>query len=104
MLPLIEKTIDKENPRIWYYALMDFGVFLKKNYPNPSRASAHHQKQSTFEGSQRQLRANILRFCLDYKGNSLKSDVLFLFRDERTAKVLQALSDEGFLHSSLLLS
>lgn len=29
IMPLIEKTLDTENPRDWYYALMDYGVHLK---------------------------------------------------------------------------
>lgn len=34
ILPLVEKTLDKSNPREWYYALMDYGVMLKKLIPN----------------------------------------------------------------------
>ncbi len=49
-----------ENPRDWYYALMDYGVFLKKTYKNPSRKSQHHVKQSAFKGSRRELRAALL--------------------------------------------
>jgi A/G-specific adenine glycosylase len=61
LLPLIEATLDCTNPREWYYALMDYGVFLKKNLPNPSRKSKHHTKQSTFKGSDRQIRGEIIR-------------------------------------------
>ncbi|MFX1337395.1 MAG: hypothetical protein ACFFDK_02155 [Promethearchaeota archaeon] len=34
ILPIVKKTIDNENPREWYYALMDYGVMLKKNILN----------------------------------------------------------------------
>lgn len=61
LLPLIEATVFKDNPREWYYALMDYGVALKKEYKNPSRASQHHIKQSKFVGSKRQIRGEILR-------------------------------------------
>ena len=64
LLPLIEKTLDKSNPREWYYALMDYGSYIKKHFPNPSRASVHHVKQSTFTGSVREVRGAILRMCL----------------------------------------
>jgi A/G-specific adenine glycosylase len=64
ILPLIEQSLDKDNPREWYYALMDHGAHLKKTLPNPSRTSAHHVKQSTFKGSNRELRSNILRMIL----------------------------------------
>jgi A/G-specific adenine glycosylase len=61
LLPLIERTLDRNNPRQWYYALMDYGVALKKNFPNPSRKSAHHVRQSKFSGSLRQARGMIVR-------------------------------------------
>ncbi len=61
LMPLIEQTLDKINPREWYYALMDYGVHLKKMLPNPSRNSAHHAVQSKFQGSDRQIRGRIIK-------------------------------------------
>ncbi len=61
LLPLIEQTLDHENPRQWYYALMDYGSMLGKAMPNPNRRSRHYTKQSTFEGSNRQIRGKILK-------------------------------------------
>ena len=61
LLPLIEKTLYRENPRLWYYALMDYGAALKKKVENPSRKSRHYTKQSRFEGSLRQARGAIVR-------------------------------------------
>lgn len=65
LLPLIEQTLDHENPREWYYALMDYGVWLKKTLPNPSRKSKHHVKQSKFEGSDRQIRGMIIKLLTE---------------------------------------
>jgi A/G-specific adenine glycosylase len=64
ILPLVEKTIDNANPRIWYYALMDLGAMLKRQYGNPNWRSAHHAPQSRFEGSDRQVRGRILRMLV----------------------------------------
>jgi A/G-specific adenine glycosylase len=61
LMPLIACTVDAKNPREWYYALMDYGVHLKKTYKNPSKKSKHHQVQSTFKGSDRQIRGAVLR-------------------------------------------
>lgn len=61
LLVLIEKTLYRENPRLWYYALMDYGAALKKKVENPSRKSRHYTKQSRFEGSLRQARGAIIR-------------------------------------------
>jgi A/G-specific adenine glycosylase len=64
LMPLIEKTMDRKNPREWFYALLDYGVHLKATRVNPSRRSAHYVKQSKFEGSNRQKRAAALREAL----------------------------------------
>ncbi|MGP1523023.1 MAG: A/G-specific adenine glycosylase [Treponema sp.] len=61
LLYFIEKTLYRENPRLWYYALMDYGAALKKKVENPSRKSRHYTKQSRFEGSLRQARGAIIR-------------------------------------------
>ncbi len=72
ILPLIEKTLDRENPREWYSALFDYGAFLKsrkiadkKTFRNPSRKSKHYTKQSRFAGSNRQKRSQILKLILE---------------------------------------
>lgn len=57
---LVEETLDRDNPREWYYALMDYGVHLKQTLPNPSRRSKHHVRQSAFKGSNRELRSKII--------------------------------------------
>jgi len=59
--PLVRGTLDAENPRRWYYALMDYGAALKKKTPNPSRRSASYAKQSPFRGSVREARGAVLR-------------------------------------------
>jgi A/G-specific adenine glycosylase len=63
IMPLIEKTLDRDNPREWYWALFDYGAHLKKT-SNPSRNSAHHVVQSKFKGSTRETRARILKLLL----------------------------------------
>lgn len=68
LYPLVEATCSDSDPRGWYYALLDYGAYLKQSIPNPSRKSAHYAKQSTFEGSRRQKRAEILRRVLAEPG------------------------------------
>lgn len=53
-----------DDPRTWYYALLDYGAYLKRTVPNPSRRSSTHARQSRFEGSHRQKRAELLRVLL----------------------------------------
>ena len=75
LLPLIAQTVDTDNPREWYYALMDYGVHLKKLHANPSRKSKHHTKQSKFEGSDRQIRGMIIKLLTEHA--SLEREQLF---------------------------
>jgi A/G-specific adenine glycosylase len=58
---LVEQTLDTQNPRVWYWALMDYGSFLKKSVGNLNTLSKHYVKQSPLEGSHRQIRGQVLR-------------------------------------------
>ncbi len=61
ILPLIEVSLDRENPREWYYGLMDYGVHVASFFSNPNRRSRHYTRQSPFENSNRQVRGRIVR-------------------------------------------
>lgn len=61
---MVEKTLPKKRIREWYYALMDYGAYLKEK-ENPSRKSTHYKKQSQFKGSNRELRSFLLEFILE---------------------------------------
>ncbi len=98
ILPLVEKTLDTSNPRKWYFALMDYGVTIKKERPNPNRRSAHYQKQIRFEGSNRQIRGMILRTLTMEAWISQREIAKRLGIDpERLKKNLIQLQKEGFL-------
>jgi A/G-specific adenine glycosylase len=61
LFPYIEATLDKKNPREWYYALMDYGAYLKKTGKAKNDRHKSYTKQSTFKGSVREARGAILR-------------------------------------------
>jgi A/G-specific adenine glycosylase len=61
IFPVLKSSLDLENPRKWYWALMDYGASLKKITTNPNRRSAHYTRQSPFEGSFRQLRGVVIK-------------------------------------------
>lgn len=98
ILPLVEMTLDQANPREWYYALMDYGTYLKSSVPNPNRRSHHYTRQSTFEGSDRQIRGMILRIVLDEPGITLV-DVKRKTRcdEERLDRIIGDLEKEQFI-------
>lgn len=75
LLPLITQSVYAEDPRLWYSALMDYGSTLKKIFPNPTRRSKTYAKQSTFAGSLRQARGEIIRILATHS-NLSKSELL----------------------------
>lgn len=68
LAPLVAATCPEEDARAWYYALLDYGAHLKTLVANPSRRSAHYARQSAFEGSRRQKRAELVRVVLAEPG------------------------------------
>lgn len=104
LMPLIAQTVDQENPREWYYALMDYGVFLKQQGKNPSRKSVHHTKQSRFEGSHRQVRGAILRVLDEHTQLDLAELIKYTNKESSSVeKALKELKQEGFLKKTGLL-
>jgi len=98
IIPHVAATVDQQNAREWYYALMDYGVMLKKKHKNPSRRSAHHTQQSRFEGSERQIRGMILRALLEQP--LLAREDLYARIPREPGRInnnLDALCAEGFL-------
>lgn len=81
--------------RHWYWALMDYGTYLKSSLGNLNVASKHYTKQSRFEGSRRQVRGVVLRALMD--GPKSVVDMQELIIDERLGSVLHDLEREGLI-------
>lgn len=89
LIPVIRDTLDYDNPREWYYALMDYGSFLSTVTENPNAKSKHYVKQSKFVGSDRQIRGRILRDHLSGKYVVLPT--------EREKSIYTQLKSEGLI-------
>ena len=101
ILPLVEKTLDTSQPRIWYFALMDYGAALKKMSANPNRRSARHSRQPPFEGSNRQIRGLILRFLLENSEATEKELMRAVGRSPDLVKqIIRQLLTEGFIRKT----
>ena len=98
ILPLVDQTLDRKNPRTWYHALTDYGVWLKKKCKNPSKRSAHYQVQSPFKGSDREVRGSILAALLS-EGEMPVEDLMRIltFDKEKIETILTRLQKEGFI-------
>ncbi len=96
--PLIEKTLYAHDPRTWYYALMDYGVMLKKKYPYLNKKSKHYLKQSRFQGSNRQIRGMILKtFLTDSELNVRELHKKLSLPLNKIEPILVQLVNEGLL-------
>jgi len=98
----IALTMDHKNPREWYWALMDYGSYLKKTVGNLNVKSKHYVKQSKFQGSDRQIRGAIVRALSEdpvlsrHKLHSL----LTQFEDIRIDAQLHLLESEGLIQKT----
>ena len=101
ILPLVVATLDAERPREWFWALLDYGAYLKATHPNPSRRSRHHTVQGRFEGSNRQLRGRLLAALTDGPGRTARELAEEVgFEPERVEAALAALHSEGLAAST----
>ncbi len=85
-------TLDRSNPRHWYWALMDYGTYLKHTFGSTNLASKAYRKQSKFHGSSRQIRGQVIRLLGErpYSATELSK----IIADPRLPQVLQKLEHE----------
>ena len=100
IMPFVSETLDRENPRKWYWALMDYGAALKKLTINPNRRSAHYSRQSTFRGSLRQIRGSLVRSLVS--GGKASAEELFARLDVPAGKEDFYKALETLVHDSLV--
>ena len=82
------KEVKELSARHFYYALMDYGAYLKSQKISHNKKSKHHVVQSAYKGSSRELRAKTL-FAITH-GEALPED-------ERLEKVLVELVKEKYI-------
>lgn len=97
LLPLIEATLDRDNPRNFYWALMDYGAWLKKSFKNSTNTmSAHYKKQSTFKGSVSEVRGRIIQL-LSVQDSTREELNQRLGEDVRFLPALEGLIRDGLV-------
>jgi len=99
IMPLVAACAEAEaaDPRIWYYALMDYGAALKRRLGNPNHRSAHYAKQSPFADSHRRIRGAILRELASGPRALEQLAAALPFAAERVQAALGDLEREGFV-------
>lgn len=97
ILKCIERTLDAENSREWYYALMDYGTYIKKEFGNPNRRSKHHITQKTFTGSDRHIRGMLIKLLIEKSYTRTQLLKVLPFEDVRIDAQLAMLNREGMI-------
>ena len=100
--PLIKKMCDQDNPREWYWALMDYGSYLKQQGIKLNSKSAHYAKQSTFKGSKREVRGAIIKALSNANKTKQQLQSLFPGRKEEVGEQIAILMREGFIQKNKL--
>ncbi len=95
---VLRQTIDSDDPRHFYWALMDYGSWLKKQGVQPGR-SRHYKKQSPLRGSVREVRGSIVAALSrsDLTESELRLQVA---ADERFMPALVGLAQDGLVTES----
>lgn len=92
---LLQQTLPQQNPRQWYWALMDFGAHLKSTKGAQLHRVKNYRPQSRFSGSLRQVRGQVLKLLVQ---NTVVPDATMLqISDERLPGVLESLQKEGLI-------
>ncbi len=92
----VAETVDREHPREWYWALMDYGSFLKKQGAGQIDRSKHYKKQGPLKGSLREVRGIILKLLAE--GELTQKELAArLPQDERFLQALMDLESEKLI-------
>lgn len=92
----LEQTLDDEHPREFYWALMDYGSWLKSNGVRNIAISKQYKKQSPLEGSVRQVRGRIIA-VLSVQDMMLPDLERAVGRDDRFDTALAGLVRDGLV-------
>src|SRR5690606_13875486 len=84
---ILEAVVDKKNPREWYYALMDYGNWLKSEGHQYFHKQKQYTKQKPLKGSERFVRGYLLRETLAHKELFLKDVKLVGYSAAQIRKV-----------------
>lgn len=93
---VIEKTLDREHPREFYWAIMDYGTWLKKNGAGRVAQSYHYKKQAPLKGSVREVRGQIIKVLTE--GDQSRAQLVHYFKDDnRLEPALAGLLRDGLV-------
>ena len=100
LVPLIEACAEGQDPRTWYWALMDYGSHVKRLHVNPTRRSASYAMQTKFAGSLREVRGAIIKVLNDGAHGDLAIANKLSFEGQMIRHALTGLKKDGLVVSN----
>lgn len=96
LVEIVTSTLDSDHPREFYWALMDYGSWLKKQKVGRIQQSIHYKKQSALSGSVREIRGQILRALSinDMTADQLQAAITV---DKRFRRALDGVMADGLV-------
>ncbi len=92
----LHETIDHEHPREFYWALMDYGSYLKAKGVRNNTKSKHYKKQPPLTGSIRETRGQIIK-ALSHGETTLDMLENGILYDDRFNIALDGLLRDGLI-------
>lgn len=99
----IAETLPENDFRNWYYALMDYGSFLKSSGVNYFKKIKGHNPQSRFRGSKRFVRGWILKELAKQRseGNTVGIEFPLVIPGYEEPTILEII--EGLIHEGMII-
>lgn len=97
ILEVLARTIDHDQPREFYWALMDYGAWLKAQGVRNGSQSRTYRKQSPLAGSVREVRGAILRALAQEGSFSEQALRDHLVADARFTTALAGVERDGLV-------
>lgn len=98
ILKVVESVLLKGKARAWYAALMDYGAYLKRSGVKVNTRAKGYIKQSTFKGSNREVRGAIIKALTQHqRSETYLLTMLGIKRHSQVKKQLEKLEKEKMI-------
>ena len=98
IFPIAERIFYTKNPRLWNYALMDYGALMLSRKPGLLTKAKTYHKQSRFLGSTRFFRSQIVQYLL--RNGQASYDDLQKTSPQDISPILASLCKEGLIYEA----
>ena len=100
LLTVLERVLDRKNPRQFYWATMDYGAWLKAHGFGQVHRARAYKKQTPLKGSRREMRGRILKALSAHDFLSNEDLQAAVQADDRYELAVRSLVADGLVSAS----